>query len=87
MVRREETARGPRIVVPLGGADHVLSIERATELRDGLTAALAPEATSRMSDARLAEIEHLLRLGPRSSRNEVASELLAQVKMMRETGK
>lgn len=40
-VRREETARGPRIVVPLGGADYVLTVERATELRDELNAALA----------------------------------------------
>ena len=42
-VRREETARGARIVVPLGGVDHVLSIERATELRDGLAAALTSD--------------------------------------------
>jgi len=39
-VSREETPRGPRIVVPLGGVDHVLSIESATELRDRLNAAL-----------------------------------------------
>lgn len=40
-VRREATARGPRIVVPLGGADYVLTVERATELRDELSTALA----------------------------------------------
>jgi len=39
-VRRDETPRGPRIVVHLGGEDHVLSIGIATELRDRLIAAL-----------------------------------------------
>ncbi len=45
-VRRDDTPRGPRIVVPLGGVDHVLSIESATELRDGLIAELAGDDLS-----------------------------------------
>lgn len=39
-VRREETPRGPRIIVPLGGEEAVLGLERAQRLRDELSAAL-----------------------------------------------
>lgn len=33
-VRSEDFGRGPRIVVPLGRVDHVLTIAEATELRE-----------------------------------------------------
>ena len=43
-VRREETPRGPRIVIAIGSEDHV-SVERAIEIRDGITQAIAaPQA-------------------------------------------
>ena len=35
-VRLWTTERGPRIVIPLCGEDHVLSVKRARELRDEL---------------------------------------------------
>ncbi len=51
-VRREETSRGPRIVIPLGGEEWWLDVERATQLRDELSRALEPAAPAVMEEQR-----------------------------------
>lgn len=44
VVRREETPRGPRIFVPLGGGEVAIGVESAARLRDELTAAISPRS-------------------------------------------
>lgn len=39
-VRREITERGPRIVIPIGGEEVAVSVDRARRLRDELNEAL-----------------------------------------------
>lgn len=59
-VRREDTDRGPRIVIELGGEDHVLTASAATALRDALTRELGSDDPNGMSEERLCSFERFV---------------------------